>query len=206
MEIKERIINEASEMFSEMGLKSVRMEDIAVACGISKRTLYENFADRETLIRQSMDYYMRKNGEMMEEHLSRAENVIDEFLMLFKYGAEFREANKKVTMDMFKFYPGIFEDFMKSHHKELTEHNHLRLERGIEQGLFLEKLDMMFMSIILTNYLYGLHRNIEVLSFAAFGNNNRAEDSLQFAIMLFFRGITTDKGRKYIDSNILKLE
>ena len=48
MEIKERVITEATRMFSEMGIKSVRMDDIAVACGISKRTLYENFADRKT--------------------------------------------------------------------------------------------------------------------------------------------------------------
>ena len=39
MEIKERVITEATRMFSEMGIKSVRMDDIAVACGISKRTL-----------------------------------------------------------------------------------------------------------------------------------------------------------------------
>ena len=54
MEIKERVITEATRMFSEMGIKSVRMDDIAVACGISKRTLYENFADREDLVRQSI--------------------------------------------------------------------------------------------------------------------------------------------------------
>lgn len=189
-----------------MGLKSVRMEDIAVACGISKRTLYENFADRETLIRRSMDYYMQKSNEKMEEYLKDAENVIDEFMILFNCGGEFRDANKKVTSDMCKFYPAIFDDFMKSHHTELTHNNRLRLERGIKQGLFLEKLDMLFMSIILTNYLYGLHQNMEVLSLSAFGNNNGTQDSLQFAIMLFLRGITTDKGREYIDRNFLKLE
>lgn len=193
-------------MFAEMGLKSVRMEDIAVACGISKRTLYENFADRESLVRQSLDYYMSKNTEMMTGHLSSAKNAIDEFLILFKYGGEFRETNKKVSMDMSKFYPRVFDDFITRHNTELTINNRIRLKRGIEQGLFLENLDMGFMSIILTNYLYGLHRNVEVLTLSEFGNNNTVQASLQFAIMLFLRGITTEKGREYIDNNFLNEE
>ena len=41
MDVRERVIIEATRLFSEMGIKSVRMDDIAEACGISKRTLYE---------------------------------------------------------------------------------------------------------------------------------------------------------------------
>ena len=83
MEIKERVRTEATRMFSEMGIKSVRMDDIAVACGISKRTLYENFADREDLVRQSIYYHLRRHEEEMLGQMKAASNVIDEFWIMF---------------------------------------------------------------------------------------------------------------------------
>ena len=46
--IKEQIINTAFDLFSQYGIKSVSMDDVAKAAGISKRTLYESFEDKET--------------------------------------------------------------------------------------------------------------------------------------------------------------
>lgn len=204
MELRERIINEAAAMFSEMGIKSVRMDDIAVSCGISKRTLYEIFSDREELIRQSMHYFMDKNDKYMQEKMATAKNAIDEFWVVLNEGENFRESSRKVVMDMIKFYPKIFEDFMKVHHKFLIENNRMRLERGIIQGLFLKKLDTAFIAQTLTSYLYGLHRDLNILSISARTYYNDPDPrSLQFATMLYFRGITTEKGRRYIDENIL---
>ena len=48
--IKEQIINTAFDLFSQYGIKSVSMDDVAKAAGISKRTLYESFEDKETLL------------------------------------------------------------------------------------------------------------------------------------------------------------
>ena len=50
MDQKERIIEQAMHMFVSQGIKSVRMDDIAQMMGISKRTLYELFGDKETLL------------------------------------------------------------------------------------------------------------------------------------------------------------
>lgn len=47
---KERIIDQAMHMFVSQGIKSVRMDDIAQQLGVSKRTLYEMFGDKEGLL------------------------------------------------------------------------------------------------------------------------------------------------------------
>ena len=47
MDQKERIIEQAMQMFVSQGIKSVRMDDIAQQLGVSKRTLYELFGDKE---------------------------------------------------------------------------------------------------------------------------------------------------------------
>ena len=50
-ELRERIIMTATEAFTLKGIKCITMDDIAAALGISKRTLYEVFADKESLLK-----------------------------------------------------------------------------------------------------------------------------------------------------------
>lgn len=57
--IKEQIINTAFDLFSQYGIKSVSMDDVAKAAGISKRTLYESFEDKETLLIEGIDHQFR---------------------------------------------------------------------------------------------------------------------------------------------------
>ena len=45
-ELKEKIIEAAGLLFAEHGIKGITMDDIAASFGISKRTLYEVFADK----------------------------------------------------------------------------------------------------------------------------------------------------------------
>jgi AcrR family transcriptional regulator len=49
MEIKERIVEKAKEYFLKFGIKSVRMDEIASALGVSKKTIYQFFQDKEDL-------------------------------------------------------------------------------------------------------------------------------------------------------------
>lgn len=205
MEIKERVITEATRMFSEMGIKSVRMDDIAVACGISKRTLYENFADREDLVRQSIYYHLRRHEEEMLGQMKAASNVIDEFWIMFGHSSEFRASTKLVVLDLIKYYPQIFDEVMRNHYETIVRNNEQRLRKGIEQGLFLRCIDTELMARSLTRYLYGLHRDFSDVVISAHVDDNKPEPRpLQLAIMFFLRGITTEKGREYIDGNILK--
>ena len=50
-ELRERIIDTAVEAFSAR-YQSITMDDIATSLGISKRTLYEVFSDKETLLEE----------------------------------------------------------------------------------------------------------------------------------------------------------
>ena len=67
--IKEQIINTAFDLFSQYGIKSVSMDDVAKAAGISKRTLYESFEDKETLLIEGIDH----NSESLGQYLTGLE-------------------------------------------------------------------------------------------------------------------------------------
>ena len=48
--LKDQILITAFDLFSQYGVKSVSMDDIAHKMGISKRTIYESFKDKEMLL------------------------------------------------------------------------------------------------------------------------------------------------------------
>ncbi len=203
MELKEHIIEEATRMFHKSGIKSVRMDDIASVCGISKRTLYENFADREELIRQSLVYHYNRIEDALKSSLDKAENAIDEVRILIWHCDGFRDSTARVMKDLMRFYPVIFNDFLAKYHSRVIEINMNRFERGIKQGVILDNIDTGFMARMMAGYLYGFKKDFEDSDFTAQIDNKENKHPFQFAIMYFLRGISTEKGRIYIDREIL---
>ena len=82
--IKEQIINTAFDLFSQYGIKSVSMDDVAKAAGISKRTLYESFEDKETLLIEGIDH----NSESLGQYLTGLEkepfNALEVILLFYE--------------------------------------------------------------------------------------------------------------------------
>ena len=48
--MQQRIIDTAESMFFRFGIRSVTMDDIAKELGISKKTIYHYFADKDNLV------------------------------------------------------------------------------------------------------------------------------------------------------------
>ena len=83
-ELKERIIATATEAFTTKGIKSITMADIAAALGISKRTLYEVFEDKETLLREVILKNQEDKNEFLENLLAESTNVLEVILVCFQ--------------------------------------------------------------------------------------------------------------------------
>ena len=74
MDIRERIVNECSQMLMSVGPTSMTMDDVARACGISKRTLYEIFPDKRTLIAECMHREHELKNAHLKEDFSTSSN------------------------------------------------------------------------------------------------------------------------------------
>jgi len=53
--MKNRIIQGAAELFTRFGYAKVRMEEISERLGISKKTIYNHFANKETLFNEMIE-------------------------------------------------------------------------------------------------------------------------------------------------------
>ena len=79
---KGRIIDQAMQMFVSQGIKSVRMDDIAQQLGVSKRTLYEMFGDKEGLLYLAMERYSERNRQRWNELTADAHDVLEAMFMV----------------------------------------------------------------------------------------------------------------------------
>lgn len=137
MEPKERIIKEARGLFFRLGIRSVTMDDIAAQVGMSKKTLYQHFADKDELVDNLVD------GEifiMQEETLScinNSSNAIEEiFISMEMANKHFTKMNPMVLFDLHKFHFKSFQKFMEHKNTFLIQVITDNLKRGIEEGLY----------------------------------------------------------------------
>lgn len=198
---KERIVSVAQEMFLARGIRSVRMDDIAHACGVSKRTLYEIFNDREELIGESMRHHAIQNHTQSEQAAEGAENVLHAFWLTFTNGNRFCKGNNTIIDELRRYYPQVMEQLMIDIHEAVVAHTRDKLSEGVADGLIISDLDLDFFSRALTNYVYGL--GVIEANTATTGVVITSQ-TVPTAILIFLRGISTEKGRRYIDENLLK--
>ena len=107
-ELKERIIATATEAFTTKGIKSITMDDIAAALGISKRTLYEVFVDKESLLKDCILTVQAERDRYLQEVYEQSHNVLEVILAVFQKSIEmFHKTNKRFFEDI-KKYPKVY--------------------------------------------------------------------------------------------------
>lgn len=136
-EIKENIITETIQLFMKYGLRSVTMDDIAKHLGMSKKTIYQHFKDKEEIIIQATKVVFDEEVKMMREVELGTENAVDH---LYKQTLLLRERIKNTSSttmyDMQKYYPKAWEKY-KCFKQDVVYNSVINnLRRGIEEGLF----------------------------------------------------------------------
>ena len=109
MDQKERIIEQAMHMFVSQGIKSVRMDDIAQQLGVSKRTLYELFGDKEGLLYLAMDRYFEKKRIERAAVCAHARNVLEAMFMVLGGVMDNAEVIQRLLNNLRKFYPAVHD-------------------------------------------------------------------------------------------------
>ena len=84
MVIKEQIMLTAFDLFSEHGIKNVSMDDIAHNASISKRTLYELFEDKETLLTECINLSYTKMRLSMKRLESEPITALEVALLFYE--------------------------------------------------------------------------------------------------------------------------
>lgn len=147
MEIKQRIREKATELFFRYGIRSISMDDIATQLGMSKKTIYQSFADKDELVEDVVDAEISKMQEECLLTQGQSTNAVEEiFLTMEMVQEQFRNLNPVLIYDMQKFHIRSYQRFMDHKNRFLLEIIRANLTKGIREGLYRPDLEVDVLS------------------------------------------------------------
>lgn len=199
--MKEKIINKSTEMFLTLGFKSVTMDDIASEIGISKKTIYVHFPNKNKLVESVTMHMFDTISCGIEGICAIKKNPIEEIYDIKSLLRDHLKGEKTAPQHQLqKYYPGIFETLKEKQYKIMSECVKDNLTRGIDLGLYRFNLNIDFITRIYFNNMIGL-KDPKLFPLKHFSMNELMDNFLEYHI----RGISTEKGIKELKKQIEKL-
>ena len=193
-DLRERVILEAMEAFRKHGIKSIRMDDIANLLKMSKRTLYEIFEDKETLLKECILYHQQQSQKELEQVVKESRNVLEVILKCYKGSIEMYHRTNKKFIEEIKKYPKVYEMIMKSREKDNTIVVNF-LKRGVDQGIFRGDINFAIIHAL-------LREQMDMLMNSNVSKQFSFLEVYEAIIFTFLRGIATQKGAEELDDFI----
>lgn len=135
--MREKIINKASEMFLTLGFKSVTMDDLANEMGISKKTIYQHFANKTKLVEATTNHVFHLVCDGIECIRSENNNPICELFQINSFiKALLKNENIGPQYQLQKYYPKIYKTLKSGQFEIMNECVVSNLTRGVELGLY----------------------------------------------------------------------
>ena len=192
---RDYIIDRATQMFVSQGIKSVRMDDIAQSLGVSKRTLYEMFGDKEELIYLCMAKHMQDQHSRVRDLSAYTQNKLEAVLVGIIEMTQYSESNNRLMNNLMRFYPSVFERL----HANMSDDGTVRFKKSIQECVDEGFLDGSFNIDLAITLLYYTAMGVVVRRDVVFPAGVSVRDAFMHVVVCFFRGIATEKGLRVID-------
>ncbi len=202
MDQKERIIEQAMQMFVSQGIKSVRMDDIAQQLGVSKRTLYELFGDKEGLLYLAMDRFFEQGRLERSAACANARNVLEAMFMVLGAVMDNADIIQRLMNNLRKFYPAVYEKMSREGAAKSRRDLKEMLELGIADGLFVDTFNIE----LAISLLYYTASALTVRKDLMLPEGMPEREAFVQIVSNFFRGISTTKGLLLVDDYVKRYE
>jgi AcrR family transcriptional regulator len=198
VELNTKIIEVATTLFGQMGVKAVTMDDIARQAGISKKTIYQEFEDKGALVFTACSVFLEKEEEVLKKIVEEEDNVIQHFVRLSKFMREqYSGMNPLILNEIRRYYPQAWKRF-EAFKNGLAFNTMVDvLQRGKEAGYFRAEIDVEILAMLRLEQI--------AFDFRALPSASHF-DMVKLQLELidhFIHGILTDKGRQaYLGESI----
>ncbi|RAJ01551.1 TetR family transcriptional regulator [Chitinophaga skermanii] len=199
---RDRILEAALRMFRTYGAKSITMNDISRECGMSKKTLYEHFEDKNELVQEAIAFMLNRHMEEMLACGESSKNAIEEMV----FGLEHTEhmvktVNPVLFYEIEKYFPSAWKMISDFKNHYLTNNITSNLKRGMQEGLYRGDLDIGIMTHM---RLLQLDSAFNPQHFPAVAFD--LHDVLYQVTEHYIHGIATLKGHKLVNKYLQKSE
>ncbi len=191
-ETKQRILIGAMELFMRYGIRSVSMDDVARHLSVSKKTLYQYFADKDEIVTMVAAHRMEEDQRQYDGLHQSSRNAIEELVKISTcLKKDFQKMNPSLLFDLKKFHSKAWSVWLSHKQKYIRESIIRNLAQGIEEGFFRPDINKDIMAIIRLE-LIQLTFDDQIFPVEKY---NLAEVNIQL-FEHFVYGILTGKGRK----------
>ncbi|WP_177178359.1 TetR/AcrR family transcriptional regulator [Prevotella aff. ruminicola Tc2-24] len=189
--LRGKILETAMNAFGEKGIRAVKMDDVAVELGISKRTLYELYDNKEQLLFEGVKVYNEQRQILIKEKTKNCGNVMEILLTVYRIKVEeFRQTNPLFYADLVK-YPKVAR-FLHQQNQYIHTEMQKFIQRGVSEGFFREDVDEA-----LTMHLFDALGEYVMMN--QLYRRYTIEDIFKNIIFVSLRGICTEKGVVALD-------
>lgn len=202
MEEKTNFLSKATQLFIENGAKSVTMDEIAKEFGISKKTLYQKYKNKEELLEEVLKYKLQ---EVIERLKYLDENIDNAVARMFCRDEEIDKVshsnNNILIRQLLKYYPAIFHKHMLNFSAKFSEVLVHNIEKGRKQGLYREDFDpelyaKLFFQLVMS-YESSPYFDVELIE---------RENFMQETMFFYLNAITNEKGKEVLKNLKQKLD
>jgi AcrR family transcriptional regulator len=190
--VREKIQKGAEDLFMRYGVRSISMDDIARHLSVSKKTLYQHFADKEDIVTVTCQAHLERNSEEFRAITKQARNAIEELHLLsvcLKKNME--DMNPSLLFDLQKYHPTAWKKWLDFKNETIRESVVRNLRQGIEEGYFRPGMDPEVIAAVRME-LVQLAFNEEIFPRERF----RLPEVQMQIFEHFVFGLLTEKGKK----------
>ena len=193
------IIPRAVGYFLQYGFKTFTMDDLAHNSGISKKTLYEQFASKQILVDACLDYALEMSCKRTELFLVGEGSVIENIFMRQKEIKNFFNMKSwRPLWELKRYFPKTYERMDLAFAKSDALFIDMLFERGLKEGLLRENINIKFYKQFYTQVqrLRSFEEAFDERDFPFW-------ETVYTMMEYFFRIIVNEKGMKELERVLL---
>jgi predicted DNA-binding protein YlxM (UPF0122 family) len=198
--MKEIILKKAGEIFLKYGFKSITMDDIANDLGISKKTIYKFYKNKEELVDEAVCYFHEDMHKTIINICGVGYNAIQENFEIKKIFKElFKNSDDSPMYQLEKYYPKTYKKIIANELSVFKECITNNLEKGIKEGLYRKDLNLE----LITKFYFSLMMSVHDSSLYTYNRNTM--NKLEICVLEYHtRAISTAKGLQILEEQLEK--
>lgn len=194
MEDQKQFLRKATELFIEHGSKTLTMDDVAKEFGMSKKTLYQLYKNKEALLEEVLDYKLNDIITKMQQLDTRVENAVERMFCRDEQIEKAVNSNQSIMIkQLVKYYPAIFNKHMIKFSGKFAAVLEQNIAKGRVQGYYRDD----FNAGIYARLFFQLMMSYDSSPYLEQEHIER-EDFKNEVMMLYMNAITTEKGKEIL--------
>ena len=189
---KKHIIGLVEKLMKQQGIKSLTMDEVARQAGISKKTLYKYFKNKEDLLAQVIHHQITVQNEKFVMPLKETTDPIEKLIRTKSHLKFFFSSMPEIVFnELRKYYPGLLKLYLHYKKDHIYKNIEKNLLEGIEKGYYRKEIDV---KLIAGLFLSAVEHLFDADFLLAFQTNT--EQAFEELLIYHILGIATKKGRQ----------